>query len=76
MFLTAQAATPQAIAQNWPSRPIKLIVPTGPGAATDIMARLIADDVSRARRPRRLHVSVYKHVGHGHQPHFIQATAL
>ena len=33
--------------KNWPSRPIKLIVPTGPGAATDVMARLIADGVSR-----------------------------
>ena len=33
--------------QTWPSRPIKLIVPTGPGAATDGMARLIADGVSR-----------------------------
>jgi tripartite-type tricarboxylate transporter receptor subunit TctC len=38
----------QARAETWPSRPIKLIVPTGPGAATDIMARLIADSVSRA----------------------------
>jgi tripartite-type tricarboxylate transporter receptor subunit TctC len=36
-----------ANADTWPSRPIKLIVPTGPGAATDIMARLIADAVSR-----------------------------
>jgi tripartite-type tricarboxylate transporter receptor subunit TctC len=35
-----------ANAQDWPSRPIKLIVPTGPGAATDVMARLIADSVS------------------------------
>jgi tripartite-type tricarboxylate transporter receptor subunit TctC len=34
-------------AQSWPSRPIKLIVPTGPGAATDVMARLLADGVSR-----------------------------
>jgi tripartite-type tricarboxylate transporter receptor subunit TctC len=34
-------------AQNWPNRPIKLIVPTGPGAATDVMARLLADAVSR-----------------------------
>jgi tripartite-type tricarboxylate transporter receptor subunit TctC len=32
--------------QTWPSRPIKLIVPTGPGAATDVMARLVADGVS------------------------------
>jgi tripartite-type tricarboxylate transporter receptor subunit TctC len=36
-----------ASAQTWPSHPIKLIVPTGPGAATDIMARLIADGASR-----------------------------
>lgn len=31
----------------WPSRPLKLIVPTGPGAATDVMARMLADGVSR-----------------------------
>jgi tripartite-type tricarboxylate transporter receptor subunit TctC len=36
-----------ADAQTWPSRPVKLIVPTGPGAATDVMARLVADGVSR-----------------------------
>jgi tripartite-type tricarboxylate transporter receptor subunit TctC len=36
-----------ASAQTWPSRPIKLIVPTGPGAATDVMARLVADGASR-----------------------------
>src|SRR5260370_1384672 len=38
----------QARAQPWPSRPIKLIVPTGPGAATDVMARLLSDAVSRS----------------------------
>jgi tripartite-type tricarboxylate transporter receptor subunit TctC len=36
-----------AVAQSWPSRPVKLIVPTGPGAATDVMARLLGDGVSR-----------------------------
>ena len=34
-------------AQSWPNRPIRLIVPTGPGAATDIMARLLADGITR-----------------------------
>jgi tripartite-type tricarboxylate transporter receptor subunit TctC len=36
-----------AIAQSWPSRPVRLIVPTGPGAATDVMARLLADGIGR-----------------------------
>jgi tripartite-type tricarboxylate transporter receptor subunit TctC len=36
-----------ADAQTWPTRPIKLIVPTGPGAATDVMARLLSDGVAR-----------------------------
>ena len=36
-----------ARADSWPSRPIKLIVPTGAGASTDVMARLLADGVSR-----------------------------
>src|SRR6476646_6227905 len=35
---------------TWPTRPIKLIVPTGPGAATDVMARMLSDGVSRSLR--------------------------
>jgi tripartite-type tricarboxylate transporter receptor subunit TctC len=34
-------------AQTWPQRPVRLIVPTGPAAATDVMARLLGDGVSR-----------------------------
>ena len=30
-------------AQSWPQRPVKFIVPFGPGAAVDIGARLVAD---------------------------------
>jgi tripartite-type tricarboxylate transporter receptor subunit TctC len=41
------AAATAAHAQTWPNRPIKVIVPTGPGAATDVMARLMADSVTR-----------------------------
>ena len=44
---SAQAQAP-AQAQAWPSRPVKLIVPTGPGAATDVMARMMSESVSRA----------------------------
>lgn len=41
------ATTIGSNAQTWPSRPVKLLVPTGAGAATDVMARLLADGVSR-----------------------------
>ena len=44
---TLAAHVQASLAQGWPSRPVKLIVPTGPGAATDVMARLLADGVSR-----------------------------
>src|SRR5262245_11178064 len=45
VWLLALASAVQA--QTWPDRPIKLIVPTGPGAATDVMARLMSEDVGR-----------------------------
>lgn len=47
LCLTLAVLSGAADAQTWPSRTIKLIVPTGPGAATDVMARLVADGVSR-----------------------------
>jgi tripartite-type tricarboxylate transporter receptor subunit TctC len=42
------ALAAEANAQTWPNRPVKLVVPTGPGAATDVMARLLSDGVSRS----------------------------
>jgi tripartite-type tricarboxylate transporter receptor subunit TctC len=36
-----------ANAQDWPSRPVKFIVPLGPGSGTDIGARLMAEQLTR-----------------------------
>jgi tripartite-type tricarboxylate transporter receptor subunit TctC len=37
-----------AHAQDWPKSPIKLVMPVGPGLATDLTARMFADDASKA----------------------------
>jgi len=37
-----------AHADTWPSKPIRLIVPLAPGATADIVARLFADELSKA----------------------------
>jgi tripartite-type tricarboxylate transporter receptor subunit TctC len=41
-LLLAQIAFP-AVADTWPTRPIKLVVPYPPGGSTDVTARVIAD---------------------------------
>jgi tripartite-type tricarboxylate transporter receptor subunit TctC len=37
-----------AAAQHWPSKPVRFIIPTGPGLATDIVARLMGERMSRS----------------------------
>ena len=47
LFVILLAPAGEAHAQNWPTRPIKLIVPTGAGHAVDVMARILSTGVSQ-----------------------------
>src|SRR6185436_16502926 len=43
-LLMAQAVSP-ALAQAWPSRPIRMIVPFAAGGSTDLTSRVTAEDL-------------------------------
>ena len=47
LFAVLTVVAGGAHADTWPTRPIKLIVPTGAGHAVDIMARVLATGVSQ-----------------------------
>ncbi len=40
-------ATLPASAQDWPTKPVKIVVPFGPGSTPDVVARLIADHLQK-----------------------------
>ena len=43
LFAFADVSTASVRAESWPQRPVKFIVPLGPGSGADIGARLLAD---------------------------------
>jgi len=44
-FLLAAGAADQALAQTWPTRTVRVIVPYAPGSATDIVPRTVFEQV-------------------------------
>lgn len=43
LLLACGVSAGDAAAQTWPAKPVHIIVPYAPGAATDVLARLMAD---------------------------------
>jgi tripartite-type tricarboxylate transporter receptor subunit TctC len=41
-------ASASATAQSWPSKPVRLIVPAGAGAAPDVIARIVGEKLAQA----------------------------
>ena len=41
-------ANTAVLAQDWPNRPVKVVVPYGPGGVTDVIVRIYADRLTKA----------------------------
>ena len=47
LLLAGSTMALPASAQEWPARTVTVVVPLGAGSATDIMARVVADQLSK-----------------------------
>jgi tripartite-type tricarboxylate transporter receptor subunit TctC len=42
------AALPLAAQSNWPTRPVRIVVPYGPGSSPDVLVRIFSDKLGRS----------------------------
>lgn len=48
LALAATATATTALAQSWPNKPVRMIVPAGAGAAPDVIARIVGERLAAA----------------------------
>jgi len=58
----ASAARPVGAQQNWPDRPLRILIGTSPGGSPDIVGRLLADKIAK---PLNATISVENNTGGG-----------
>jgi len=47
LFVAVPPAAAQGTSQDWPTKPVKIVVPFGAGSTPDVVARLIADHLQK-----------------------------
>ena len=47
LLVALVAAPASSLAQTYPDRPVKIVVPIGPAGSYDILGRLVADQLTR-----------------------------
>ena len=48
LLLTLGGTATPALAQAWPNKPVRMVVPVGPGSAPDVIARIVGEKLAAA----------------------------